>query len=104
MRRAEQWGAMANRTVVEGEERALLDRAVDAIREVEPNARVILYGSRARGDAQPDSDWDLLVLVGDGADAQRREAVRDRLFAIELETGAVLSAIVHDTEGWRSAR
>lgn len=24
---------------------------------------VYLYGSRARGDAQPDSDWDLLILT-----------------------------------------
>jgi predicted nucleotidyltransferase len=40
-------------------DRDLLVRARDAVRAVEPNAVVILYGSRARGDAAPDSDWDL---------------------------------------------
>ena len=30
-------------------------------------ARVILFGSRARGDHQPDSDYDLLVVVDDDA-------------------------------------
>ncbi|MBR4564495.1 MAG: nucleotidyltransferase domain-containing protein [Paludibacteraceae bacterium] len=27
------------------------------------NSRLVLYGSRARGDSHADSDWDLLVLV-----------------------------------------
>ena len=26
-------------------------------------SRLLLYGSRARGDHRPDSDWDLLVLL-----------------------------------------
>jgi predicted nucleotidyltransferase len=35
----------------------------NTIREVEPTAQIILYGSRARGDARNDSDWDVLVIV-----------------------------------------
>lgn len=35
----------------------------DTIREVEPTAQIILYGSRARGDAREDSDWDVLAIV-----------------------------------------
>ncbi len=44
------------------------DNIVSAIRNVAATgipkgARVILFGSRARGDAHEDSDWDVLVLL-----------------------------------------
>ena len=35
----------------------------DTIRASEPTAQIILYGSRARGDARENSDWDVLVIV-----------------------------------------
>jgi predicted nucleotidyltransferase len=34
-----------------------------AIRKTAADGIFILYGSRARGDAKPDSDWDVLVLL-----------------------------------------
>ena len=65
---------------------ALLDRIRDTLREVEPGAQVILYGSRARGDAQPDSDWDLLILVNGSVDVQSTASVQRCLYQLELET------------------
>jgi len=32
-------------------------------RQLIPDEKLILFGSQARGDARPDSDWDLLVLL-----------------------------------------
>jgi len=34
--------------------------------------RIYLFGSKARGDADPDSDYDLAVIVPDDASAERR--------------------------------
>jgi len=36
--------------------------------------RVYLFGSMARGDAGPDSDYDLLVIVPDDASPERRDS------------------------------
>jgi len=39
------------------------------------NGRTMLYGSRARGDAHQNSDWDILIVLD-----------KDRLFPIDYDT------------------
>ena len=56
--------------------------------------RVVLYGSRARGDGQPDSDYDVAVFLKDISDRWQEidrlvEAQTTLLFA----TGAVINAL-----------
>jgi predicted nucleotidyltransferase len=81
--------------------RSLLRHALEAVRSVEPEAQVIFYGSRAHGDAMPESDWDLLVLLDGPADRDRKEAIRTRIFALEPEAGVCISTMVHSHEEWQ---
>ena len=67
-------------TLIErGEEEVLLNEMVaQIVREVAPEA-IILFGSRARGDARVDSDVDLLVVETEPFSPQRsrrKEAAR----------------------------
>ena len=54
--------------------------------------RVLLFGSRARGDARPDSDWDIAVFLR-GYDGNWEEVSRlsDLGFDLMMETGLYLS-------------
>jgi uncharacterized protein len=53
---------------------ATLDDLARQIAERFSPEKIILFGSRARGDAGPDSDIDLLVLFADVADPNKRAA------------------------------
>jgi len=52
--------------------------------------RIYLFGSRARGNEKPDSDYDLLI-VADHPDAKFRERIYDIVIDILLETGKLIS-------------
>jgi uncharacterized protein len=55
--------------------------------------RVVLFGSRARGDAKPDSDYDVAVFITDaGCFADESARLAAITTDILLDTGAVISA------------
>ena len=81
----------------------LLQRVKQAVHEVEPAADIVLYGSRARGDAHAESDWDFLILLNGVVDDVRTDAIRHRLYDLEWDCGEVLCSIVRSRQEWDSS-
>lgn len=66
-------------------------------------ATVILFGSRARGDAENDSDWDFLVLtqktdIDSLSDSLRKIMLQE----VELKYDVAISLIVKNEETWKN--
>jgi uncharacterized protein len=82
----------------------LLDKVKNAVKQIEPSAEIILYGSRAREDFHEGSDWDFLILVDGIVDAVRTDRVRHAIYDVELETNEILSSIVKSRQEWHSPK
>jgi predicted nucleotidyltransferase len=76
--------------------RESLDAVKSALTKIAgKEARLIIYGSYARGEEREDSDVDLMVVLPDEAtDFQKEETVRDAAIDIGLENDFLFSVIV----------
>lgn len=87
-------------------QKSLIDEIRDTIvREVHPQM-IVLFGSQARGDGGPDSDWDFLIV----GEADPKESRRHQLGRLYCALGHfpiskdLLLYTPEEVETWRGAR
>lgn len=68
-----------------------------------PEAKVYLYGSRVRGEARTDSDWDILILLNTRKITPVIEQkITHPLYYLEIDTGEVISPMVYSDYEWNT--
>mgnify|MGYP001213513130 CR=1 FL=1 len=75
------------------------------VREQVPDARIILYGSEARGDSHPNSDIDVLILLNqDKITLEEEERITLPIYKLELQTGVLISPKIQTRKSWENPR
>lgn len=97
---------MMHSDMVASEETLLQQMVETIVREISPEA-IILFGSRARGDARPDSDVDLLVVETEPLSPQRSRRKEAARLYIALRGQAISKDILLYTrdefERWKNS-
>lgn len=62
--------------------------------------QVILFGSRARGDADPDSDYDVAVVTERPVSPEERDLISECAWKAGFEKGLVVVPLVFSLDEW----
>lgn len=83
----------------------ILDMIRTTVHTVAPDAKIILFGSQARGDAKTESDWDILILLDRSADSRfEYYKITDPLYDLGWLTNNHFSAIVYSKPEWEKRK
>jgi hypothetical protein len=82
-------------------EKHILGTFINLMKEQVKLSQVVLFGSRARGDAEPDSDMDVLVVVDELSD-EIEDYISECAWKAGFEHGIVLVPVVYLNSDWES--
>lgn len=73
------------------------------IKEKDPSAKIYLYGSRVRGTARSESDWDILILLNKKIiTSEIEESITYPLYDLEFDTGEIISPMIYSENEWNT--
>lgn len=83
-------------------EKKALQELKEKLLERFPDAEIILYGSKARGDFDEESDIDLLILLERPVNGRLEEEITEITYDIELKYDALFGKIIENKDFWNS--
>ncbi|MCD6384305.1 nucleotidyltransferase domain-containing protein [Candidatus Sumerlaeota bacterium] len=85
--------------LLHNETKEILRQLSERLRAKIKDAEVILYGSTARGEATPQSDIDVCVIVPE-LDRETRDLILDIAWEVSYQWGAVISPLIFSKKEW----
>ena len=80
----------------------ILLRIKKEILSVVPDAKIYLFGSRARGDFHDESDWDILILTNRPVNKNLKERIRDSIYPIGWKYSSFIQTTIVGKEEWHN--
>ena len=72
------------------------------IREILPEAEVILFGSRANDTAHEESDWDILVIINNAVDRRKlKKSIHNKIFPLSVAIGSFINVLLLTKTDWQ---
>ena len=90
---------LENLSIQENEKKAILEASA-MLRESFPVKEVVLFGSKARGDDDEESDVDLLILTTQPVSWNERKAINDALYKIQIKYDIIISPLITTVTEW----
>ncbi len=82
-------------------EKIILKKIKENVKEIVPDGIVILFGSRARMKAVPDSDWDILILTKKVTSKLEHE-ISVVLYELELGEDIIINPLILPEKEWNN--
>lgn len=84
-------------------EQAVLEKFKALLQQRVRVHQVILFGSRARGDAHPDSDVDVVVIVDGDCDLDSREYIRYCAWEAGFDECLLVVPVIYTRDAWENS-
>jgi predicted nucleotidyltransferase len=81
----------------------ILQLIKSSVNEVIPDAKIILFGSRARGDSHKESDWDFLILTNHLISKETEKKLHDKIFPTSVAIASFINYLIVPEEEWEQS-